>query len=249
MPMKRGFRFERNYTCIGLGGKPCDAVVTKPDVRCGKCSHKYYLTVNRERDRQKNSERVAAHYEAHRDEYAERKAAHYRAHPDEYKERARVWKLDNPERAAASNRRSTANRREKVRAASSRWNKANPEVMRATCSRRRVRIADGMSAADRELSVAYRLAIAGDQCFYCGAPGEQDDHYQALAAGGTDHWWNLVRACESCNKRKSAMHGDQFRKLVMRSGSTGSVGAGEAQDSRVGPRVSPRGSYVLQPRG
>jgi len=85
---------------------------------------------------------------------------------------------------------------------------------RAGMGRRRTRIRVDMDALDRELSAAYRLAIRNDPCFYCGGKGEHDDHYHALADGGTDHWWNLVRACEHCNCSKGAKHGDDFLKLV-----------------------------------
>jgi 5-methylcytosine-specific restriction endonuclease McrA len=208
---RRGTKHRKKYTCIGLDGHSCTTEVAKPDVRCAKCSHKHYLTTNRERDRQRNAERTAAHYRANR---------------DEYKQRSRSWKLENPERALRNSRRSTDNRRDKLRIATARWVREHPEAVRAICSRRRMRVKVAMSAMDRALSRAYRLAIAGDPCFYCGGPGEEDDHYQALAAGGTDHWWNLVRACRSCNARKNAMHGDEFRKLMMRRGPQRPVGPG-----------------------
>lgn len=60
-----------------------------------------------------------------------------------------------------------------------------------------------MTAADRELSVAYRKAIANDPCAYCRGNGEHDDHVHPLSQGGTDHWWNLVRACSRCNLEKA----------------------------------------------
>jgi 5-methylcytosine-specific restriction endonuclease McrA len=90
------------------------------------------------------------------------------------------------------------------------WAKANPENGRARGARRRARVKVGMDKLDRELSVAYRLAIANDPCFYCGAPGEEDEHYIPLSVGGTDHWWNLVRSCASCNRHKYTKSGDEF---------------------------------------
>jgi 5-methylcytosine-specific restriction endonuclease McrA len=90
------------------------------------------------------------------------------------------------------------------------WAKANPENGRARGARRRTRAKVGMDRLDRELSVAYRLAIANDPCFYCGAPGEEDEHYTPLSIGGTDHWWNLVRSCASCNRHKYMKSGDEF---------------------------------------
>ena len=55
-----------------------------------------------------------------------------------------------------------------------------------------------MDGTDRLLSVCYRLAIRNDPCFYCGSPETAHvDHFFPLAKGGTDHWWNLVRACDA----------------------------------------------------
>jgi HNH endonuclease len=90
------------------------------------------------------------------------------------------------------------------------WMKEHPEARRAYKARRRMRSRQDMDKLDIELSIAYRKAIANDLCFYCGRPGEHDDHYVPLAIGGTDHWWNLVRACRLCNQHKHAQHGDDF---------------------------------------
>ena len=90
------------------------------------------------------------------------------------------------------------------------WRKANPEVGRVKSARRRIKVKISMSSLDLALSVDYRRAIANDPCFYCGAPGEHDDHYVSLANGGTDHWWNLVRACQWCNLSKGPKNGDEF---------------------------------------
>lgn len=72
-----------------------------------------------------------------------------------------------------------------------------------------------MDVADRELSVAYRLAIRHDPCFYCGSP-ETDhvDHFFPIAKGGTDVWWNLVRACSRCNHAKYDRCGTAFLLLT-----------------------------------
>jgi hypothetical protein len=76
-----------------------------------------------------------------------------------------------------------------------------------------------MDALDRALSADYRRAIAGDPCTYCGATASQVDHIFPVAKGGTDHWWNLTRACESCNKSKAAHCGTWF--LLLRGGAGG----------------------------
>ena len=91
------------------------------------------------------------------------------------------------------------------------WNRANPERVSAYGARRRAKVMVNMDRLDRDLSVEYRKAIAHDLCFYCKIrPGVEDEHYVPLANGGTDHWWNLVRACASCNLRKHTMNGDEF---------------------------------------
>lgn len=89
-----------------------------------------------------------------------------------------------------------------------RWRKANPEAHRAADARRKSR--SKISPEDAVISVAYRCAIANDPCFYCGGAGEQDDHYFAIAKGGTDIWYNLVRACAACNNHKRTRCGTFF---------------------------------------
>jgi hypothetical protein len=90
------------------------------------------------------------------------------------------------------------------------WKVVNAEKTRASSARRRAKVKVNMDKFDMELSVDYRKAIANDPCFYCGGPGENDDHYVSLANGGTDHWWNLVRACKKCNLSKGPKNGDEF---------------------------------------
>ncbi len=81
----------------------------------------------------------------------------------------------------------------------------------------------GLSRADQDISAGYREAIATDPCHYCGAAGEQVDHYFPVAKGGNDRWNNLVAACFGCNNRKSANCGTWFR-LRMGSPAGSSVG-------------------------
>jgi len=93
------------------------------------------------------------------------------------------------------------------------WRKTHRENTRAHDSARRAQ--SKLSPEDRTISIEYRKAIANDPCYYCGRLEDmmEVDHYIPLAKGGTDHWWNLVHACADCNRRKHAMHGDDFLLL------------------------------------
>jgi 5-methylcytosine-specific restriction endonuclease McrA len=39
-------------------------------------------------------------------------------------------------------------------------------------------------------------------CVYCGARAQTVDHVLPKSHGGSDHWINLVAACDACNGRK-----------------------------------------------
>jgi hypothetical protein len=127
--------------------------------------------------------------------------AYYQGRKAEFQEYARNWRLAHGDDHRAA-----------VRA----WNAANREARQAANARRRVRVRVDMSAEDRRLSVDRRKEIKGNPCFYCGsAETHHVDHYYPIDKGGTDHFWNLVRACESCNCRKNATCGTAF---LLRSG-------------------------------
>lgn len=133
--------------------------------------------------------------------------------------RPAYWKAFNQERnreRTASGKRKVYDQRyretsgEQIREASRRYRKAHPETDLAAIHRRRQRRDHGMTAVDRLLSNAYRRAIRHDPCFYCGGLGQEDDHYFPLSKGGTDHWYNLVRACLPCNRSKMTTCGTAF---------------------------------------
>ena len=68
-----------------------------------------------------------------------------------------------------------------------------------------------MDDLDRLLSALYRQAIERDPCYYCNSPiTDHVDHFFPLSKGGTDHFWNLVRACQRCNNAKYAQCGTAF---------------------------------------
>lgn len=87
----------------------------------------------------------------------------------------------------------------------------NPQRWLAANTRRKRNLGIGMDAFDKQVTLGYRTAIQQDPCLYCDARGEHVDHYFPVAKGGTDHWWNLVRACGPCNRRKHARCGTWFR--------------------------------------
>lgn len=121
----------------------------------------------------------------------------------------------NRERTATGRRKAYDERyraasADQVRESSRRYKQAHPETDLAAIHRRRQRRDHGMTAVDRLLSNAYRRPIRRDPCFYCGGPGQEDDHYFPLAKGGTDHWYNLVRACLPCNRSKRTVCGTAF---------------------------------------
>jgi len=121
---------------------------------------------------------------------------YYQSRKPEFQEYARAWRLANGD---------------EHRAAVSAWNASNRTARYAAQARRVLAANAGMDDFDRELSVAYRLAIRHDPCFYCKSPETAHiDHFFPLVKGGTDHFWNLVRACQRCNNAKYAQCGTAF---------------------------------------
>jgi len=140
-----------------------------------------------------------------------------RERADEINERERAKYARNPSRKRASKAAYWQRNREVIlvrqRAKYRRVASERPEQYRAANARRKQRLKVRMDKTDKALSVAYRMAIRDDPCFYCGCriPGDMhDEHFFPLAKGGTDHWWNLVRSCGPCNRRKHAYCGTWF---------------------------------------
>lgn len=127
------------------------------------------------------------------------------------KEATRESYARHADRRRAGSRDYYARNPEKVLAACKKWRTEHPEFRAAANARRKLRTK--LSREDRQISLAYRQAICNDPCFYCGGPAVHTDHYFALAKGGTDHWFNLVRACQHCNLSKRTMCGTAFLLL------------------------------------
>lgn len=194
--MKRGYKFVRNFLCAGLDNGPCQARVSRPNVRCASCHEKYEARKRVESGRK-----------------ARDGARFFAAHPDRVRASHSLYYQTHKDKVLAYTANYQKNHRVEHNQWNARWAKANPEYRRAVTRRRRANANASLTVTDRVLSVEYRKAITKDLCFYCGAVGREDDHYVPLAIGGTDHWWNLVRACKICNRRKGKMHGDMFRLL------------------------------------
>lgn len=186
-------------------GKPCGL----PHGHNGQHMSAESIAQKRERMRERMSERRAndPEFGAREREYARQWAAD---NPDDKRDRDRAYYEQNRLSMLEHNRQW----REAHPNHNRDYRRDNPEIVRASNSRRRQRLSVAMDAFDRELSVAYRKAIANDLCFYCGNDGEHDDHYIPLAKDGTDHWHNLVRACARCNLKKCAMMPDEFCALM-----------------------------------
>lgn len=105
---------------------------------------------------------------------------------------------------------------ETIRESRRRFRQAHPEGDAAALHRRRMRLEAGkLDATERLLSALYRRAIRQDPCFYCGTTDTQCvDHYFAIAKGGSDRWFNLVRACRKCNLSKGTLCGTAFLLLT-----------------------------------
>lgn len=80
---------------------------------------------------------------------------------------------------------------------------ANDKVARLAAER-------ALSREDRAVARAYRQAIANDPCRYCGAPGEEVEHFFPISKGGCAAWFNLDRACRRCNRSKAVRCGTWF---------------------------------------
>lgn len=174
-------------------------------MKCKEASRSY-----RAADPSAERERHRRYYEVNRDKHAEWNRRWRAANPDKAREINRRYREALGDKQREVNRRWREAHAEHLREYRRKYHEANREVHRAKNARRRVRIQVAMSPEDIRESVEWRKKIKDNPCFYCGAPGEHDDHYMSLARGGTDHWWNLVRACAACNLSKNAKCGDCF---------------------------------------
>lgn len=139
---------------------------------------------------------------------------YYAENKDKELSRSKSYKEDHKEFVISRRKAHYAANREVRLAKNKNWYKEHPEYQRAKNSRRRHRVECSMSSQDKKDSVAWRVLIKDNPCFYCGSFSEtmHDDHKNPVSLGGTDHWWNLVRSCQPCNQSKFTKTAEEFIK-------------------------------------
>lgn len=144
-------------------------------------------------------------------------ATYYVNNKAQVRQRNDAYQANHVEQLRAYRRQYRAENAARLSVIIAAWGQQYPEKRRAANARRRQRVRVAMTSADRALSADYRVAIKNDPCFYCGDTAENmhDDHFIPLAQGGTDHWHNLVRACQFCNLSKGAKDGASFISSVL----------------------------------
>ena len=222
-PKKRDYsgRVYKPRTCLD-----CPAVFTprsSQQKRCSACQRENTLRLKREDQNQRNASRREARYCATcgaelpaywgmHSLYCEacRPEAQKQAHRARNREARASGRQKEYDRKYWLANRERINERARTARRASGWASDN-----AALHRRRMRIDAGkLDALDRLLSVLYREALKGDPCFYCGSLDTQCvDHYFAIAKGGTDHWFNLVRSCRADNLSKGTMCGTKYLLL------------------------------------
>jgi 5-methylcytosine-specific restriction endonuclease McrA len=191
--------------------------------RCTDCQYQHNLRLAREKQKQYNDAKREPRYCAICFAELPVYQGNHSRHCDTCRPlyRKEVTRESN-ERARLDGRHKQGQQRYKlanpdqVRESARRWRQAHPEEGLAAIHRRRVRVEAGrMDDLDRLLSTLYRKVIKGDPCFYCGTFDTQCvDHYFAIAKGGSDRFFNLVRACRKCNLSKRTMCGTAFLLLT-----------------------------------
>ena len=99
------------------------------------------------------------------------------------------------------------------------WRQGNPLWLMAHRMQQVTRRAR-LAGADTGLVTmdVLRQVYEVEQCTYCGEVTPTDkrtvDHVIPISRGGLHHPGNLVMACGSCNSRKRALTGDEFRERL-----------------------------------
>jgi 5-methylcytosine-specific restriction endonuclease McrA len=166
--------------------------------------------------REHEAAKQASYHRNHAEQLNAATRQRYWDNPEYGKQRNHEYKQANlthvQEKDKLSTRRYRANpaNKEKLLESRRKYYKNKPEAILAAAARRRQKANTGLDKRDKTLSTAYRKAIRNDVCYYCSKPGGHTDHFFPLAKGGKEVWYNLVRACQSCNLKKNAHCGTWF---------------------------------------
>jgi 5-methylcytosine-specific restriction endonuclease McrA len=115
------------------------------------------------------------------------------------------WRAENPEHVRECSLRYRAKHRQKIRVYRRQYYQSHKEETRNRAQRRRARkkqaaICDLSLAQWREIQ-----AVFDHRCAYCGKKCKgklTQDHVTPYVHNGSHTLWNVVPACETCNKKK-----------------------------------------------
>lgn len=163
---------------------------------CKECTKEYkraYYQSNKEKERAKRR----TNYQQHKDDYIRRAKSSQSQNKEQRKEYMRRYMKENVEKY-----------RDRIRA----WAReyySRPDVKAKVIAYQRMhknarRVIEGSKATTKEFSALVKLF--NGHCAYCNKPTDKPtvDHIIPVAKGGRGHIFNLLPACSSCNKRKSA---------------------------------------------
>lgn len=189
-----------------------EAGCEKPHKALGFCKDHYNRDYYR-RNKEAVDNQHKAYYDTNRAATLKQKKVYYAINREIVRAQKRQRYDEDKDAILKRNREWYAANRETRLASVRAWQQAHPENDRAKHSRRRQRSSVSMTAQDRHDSVEWRKSIRDNPCFYCGAENADkyhDDHATPLSKGGSDHWWNIVRACQLCNLRKGVKTAEEF---------------------------------------
>ena len=158
-----------------------------------------------------NREKIAAAkalwYMNNRDKVAARASDRHAAHPEKARARNAKWRAENPDRARRKATEWRVNNPDRVSAFRAAWVAAHPEEARLSSvirtNKRRAAQRQGNLTAQEWQAILEEF----DQCCaYCQVRNVplQLEHMTPLSRGGHHTKANVVPACRSCNRRKSA---------------------------------------------
>jgi hypothetical protein len=163
---------------------------------CKDCTkeykHAYYL-----RNKEKEQAKRRVNYQQHKDDYIRRAKASQEQNKEQRRVYMRQYMKENIEKY-----------RDRIRAWARDYQK-RPHVHAKIIAYQRMhknarRVMEGRKATAKEFAELVRLF--DNHCAYCNKPTAKPtvDHIIPVVKGGKGHILNLLPACDSCNKHKSA---------------------------------------------